>query len=168
MRIKISYPKSWAAQEASRPHTVQQFTSDLGRGLELFMVQVRPLPELRYADYAKLSREEKKQVLDEVPQAVVPEGGRLVSRSVTQIDGEDCAMVEYEYQGQTAGMAVAQKILIFVIPRDGVLLMLAGSVGGDATSGFSEVEKRYAAAKPLFQQIAATCVLTDKWLRKHE
>jgi hypothetical protein len=168
MRIKISYPKSWAAEEASRPNTAQQFTSESGRGLEMLMVQIRPLPEFRYDEYAKLSKEERNQALEEVADAFASEGMRLVSHKVTQIDGEDCLMVEYEYSGQTAGMAIVQKLLSFIIPRDGALLILAGSVGGDGDSGFAGIEKRYAATKPLLQQIAASCVLTDKWVPKSQ
>lgn len=164
LRIKLSYPKDWAAEEASRPHIVQQFTSESGRGLEMFMVQIRPLPPPLDRD---LTKKEKQIVSDELVDGMLSaDGFRLVSRSTTQLDGEDCEMLEMEHVGERAGMKIGQKMLSFVVPRKGAVLILQGSVGGDAANGFAEIDQRYNEAKSLLQQIAASCVLTDKWLPK--
>jgi hypothetical protein len=168
IQLKISYPKTWAAEEDKRPHIAQMFTSEAGRGLELFMVLIKPLPEFPYEDYVALNKEEKKEVLREFAMLGAPEGGRLLSFDVTQIEGEDCAMIEVEHVGGRAGMTIGQRILMFVVPREGALLMLQGSVGGDATNGLEEIERRYVVTKPLLQQIASSCALTDKYTKEAE
>jgi hypothetical protein len=168
IRMKISYPKTWAADEDNRPHIAQMFTSEAGRGLELFMVLIKPLPEFPYGDYVALNKEEKKEVLREIAMLGAPEGGRLLSFDVTQIEGEDCAMYESEHVGGRAGMTIGQRMLTFAIPREGALLLLQGSVGGDATNGLEEIGRRYVVTKPLLQQIAASCVLTDKYTKEAE
>jgi len=154
IQMKISYPKNWTAKEGNRPHIVQKF---------FVMVQVRELPE----PMRDPNKEERQMLFDAFAEEM-SHGGNLVSRAVTKIDGEDCDMLETTNVTERAGMKVGQKVLTFVIPRKGAVLILQGSVGGDATAGFDKIEERYQAAKPLLQLIASSCVLTDKWLPKSD
>ena len=163
IEMKISYPKNWTAKEGNRPHIVQKFFGVFDRGMEQFMVQVRELPE----PMRDPNKEERQMLFDAFAEEM-SHGGNLVSRAVTKIDGEDCDMLETTNVTERAGMKVGQKVLTFVIPRKGAVLILQGSVGGDATAGFDKIEERYQAAKPLLQLIASSCVLTDKWLPKSD
>lgn len=163
IQMKISYPKNWTAKEGNRPHIVQKFFGAFDRGMEQFIVQVRELP----APMADPNKEERQMLFDAFAEAM-SHGGSLVSRAVTKIDGEDCDMLETTNVTERAGMKVGQKALTFVIPRKGAVLILQGSVGGDATVGFDKIEERYQVAKPLMKLIASSCVLTDKWLPKSD
>lgn len=45
--FSIEIPKTWIAKKGNRPHIVQKFVSENGRGLELFMVQIKEIPSLQ-------------------------------------------------------------------------------------------------------------------------
>ncbi len=161
IRMKISYPPTWKAAEGSRPNIVQKFVSDSGRGMEMVILQTKALPKPYDRD---LTEKEKQEVVSrDVAKEFVPGGGRLLSHKVTKIDGEACAMIETEMVGERVGLKIGQKMLTFIIPRKGVLLMIQCSTGGDASSGFKEINKHYEEVKPLFLLISSSCVLTEKW-----
>ena len=42
--FSIEVPKTWAAEEASRPNIVQKFVSENGRGLEIILVLIKEIP----------------------------------------------------------------------------------------------------------------------------
>lgn len=159
VQMKISYPKAWTSKEGNRPHIVQKFFGKFDDGMEQFLVQVRAFPESK----TELNEEEKQILLDVIAEEM-SNGGNLVSRVATKIDGEECEMLETKAVTERAGMKLGQKALNFVIPRKGAVVILQGSVGGNAANGFAEIEMRYATAKPLLQLIASSCVFTGKWL----
>jgi hypothetical protein len=161
IQMKISYPRTWKAAEGSRPNIVQKFTSDSGRGMEMVMVMTRALPKPYDRD---LTESEKQEVVSrDVAKEFVPDGGRLVSHKVTKIDGEVCLMMESELVSERVGLKIGQKMLTFIIPLKGVLLVVQCSTGGDASSGFEAINKHYEEVKLLFLLISSSCVLTEKW-----
>jgi hypothetical protein len=161
IRMKISYPRTWKAEEGSRPNIVQKFTSDSGRGMEMVLVQTKALPKPYNRE---LSEKEKQEAVSrEMAKGFIPNGGRFVSHKVTEIDGEVCAMIEFEVLREQIGLQIGQKMLTFIIPRKGALLMIQCSTGGDASSGFEAINKHYEEVKPLFLLISSSCVLTEKW-----
>lgn len=161
IRMKISYPRTWKAVEGSRPNIVQKFASDSGRGTEMVIVMARALPKPYDSD---LTESEKQEFVSrDVAKEFVPDGGRLVSHKITKVDGEVCAMMESELVSERVGLKIGQKMLTFIIPRKGVLLMVQCSTGGDASSGFDAINKHYEEVKPLFLLISSSCVLTEKW-----
>jgi len=165
VRLKISYPRSWGAKEGNRPHILQKFASDAGKGMEIVMVQVRPLP----APYNRaLSEEEKKEAISRDVVSELAPGESLLSYETTRIDGEPCAMIETEKTTERAGFTIGQKMLTFFVPLNGAILSLQFAVGGDAKNGFQQIRQRYEETKPLFLLVASSCILTDKWKKTEE
>ena len=161
IRMKVSYPRTWKAAEGSRPNIVQKFASDSGRGVEMLLVMTRTLP--KPYDRELTEKEKQEFVSRDMAKEFVPDGGRLVSHKVTKVDGEVCAMIEAELVTERVGLKIGQRMLTFIIPRKGVLLMVQCSTGGDATSGFEAINRHYEEVKPLFLLISSSCVLTEKW-----
>lgn len=162
IRMKISYPRTWKAAEGSRPNIAQKFVSDAGRGMEMVGVQTMALPKPYDRDLTQ--KEKQEMVSRDMVKDYIPDGGRLVSHKVTKIDGEVCAMIEYELVTERIGLKLGQKLLTFIIPRKGVVLMIQCTTGGDASSGFDAINKHYEEVKPLFLIISSSCVLTEKWM----
>lgn len=161
IRMKISYPRTWKAVEGSRPNIIQKFTSESGRGMEIVIIQTRALPKPYDRD---LAENEKQEIVSlDMAKEIIPNGGRFVSHKITKLDGEVCAMVEYEIVSERVGLKIGQKILTFILPWKGVLLMIQCSAGGDASAGFDAINRRYEDVKPLFLLISSSCVLTEKW-----
>ncbi len=161
VRMKISYPNTWAAAEGSRPHIVQKFVS--GAKMDMVMIQVIPLN----ASFDELNDAEKQEALSrEILTEFLPDLGKAVSHSITKIDGEMCAMMEFELMSERVGLKLGQKSLAFIIPRPQALLIIHCATGGEASSGLEATRTRYDAKKPLFLLIANSCILTDKWDKK--
>lgn len=164
VRMKISHPRTWKAAEGDRPNIVQKFIGDPVRGMTMMvMIQTRSIP-----GFAEMTEKERQGLRTEflsrdTAKEFVSEGGRLISHKVTKIDGEPCAMIEFEFSTERVGLKIGQKMLAFIIPRKDVLLMVQCATGGDVSTGFDAINKHYEEVKPLFLLISSSCVLTDKW-----
>lgn len=44
LNVEIKYPSDWQAQEGLRPHVVQKFVSEKGKGLEICLLLIQELP----------------------------------------------------------------------------------------------------------------------------
>jgi hypothetical protein len=160
LNLKISYPSSWKASEGNRPNILQKFRgANAQDGIVMLITKALPAPYNR-----KLTIAEKKELTSkDVAMEMVPDGSKLISYKTTKLDGEIAAMIEYEMIVERAGYSIGQKILSFIIPHNGTLLMIQGATGGDASKGMTAIRNRYLAAKPLFTIIASSCVFVDKW-----
>lgn len=164
VRMKISYPRTWKAAEGNRPNIVQKFIGDPVRGISMMvMIQTRSIP-----GFAEMTEKERQELRTEflsrdTAKEFVSEGDRLISHKVTKIDGEPCAMIEFEVSTERVDLKIGQKMLAFIIPRKDVLLMVQCATGGDVSTGFDAINKHYEEVKPLFLLISSSCVLTDKW-----
>lgn len=164
VRMKISYPRTWKAAEGDRPNIVQKFLGGSVRGMTMTVtIQTRSIP-----GFAEMTEKERQELKTEflsrdMAKECVPEVGRLISHKVTKIDGEPCAMMEFESLGERVGLKIGLKNLVFFIPRKDVLLTVTCATAGDVSTGFDAINKHYEEAKPLFLLISSSCVLTDKW-----
>ena len=153
VKMTIAYPHTWAAKEGNRPHMVQNLISDSGKGLEMAMIQIRPLPE---PYNRQLTDEEKQELVSRDIASQLASAGTLLSYKKTKIDGEPCAMLETEQISERAGLTIGQKMLIFLVPLKGSLLIVQCSA---ASNSLEEARKRYEMARPLFLLIGASCVV---------
>ena len=160
LNMKISYPSSWKQTEGTRPNILQKFQgANIQDGMVMLITKALPAPYNR-----KLTAAEKNELVsEEVTKEFIPDGAKFISHKITKIDGEIAAMFEYEVMVERVGYSIGQKILSFIIPHNGTLLMIQGATGGDASKGMTAIRKRYLAAKPLFTIIASSCIFVDKW-----
>ena len=91
LELSINYPVSWSADEGLRPHVVQKFISENGKGLEMFLIMVKnlPLPQDSIFD---------KKYLDEfftvsTLKAMVPSNATFISAKPITLDAQKAGVL---------------------------------------------------------------------------
>jgi hypothetical protein len=141
--LKISIPKSWRAEEAEIPETIQQFKSYDGKGDEKFLILAYDLPA-----------EEDDIILDKssVLEMIPPET-RLIRTDTVTIDGTPGMMVEVEETLNFANEKMKIRMLQFMFVQKQKLFCLQGSIGPVAVN--KNLEPQIRKYEPLFRLIAA-------------
>lgn len=163
IRIKLSYPKTWKASEGERPHIIQKLESEGGRGVDNFMLQIRPLPPEYNHD---LTADDKKLLTSKTfLMRYIPKNVKLIEYKQTMIDGEPCGMFAILATTEVAGTQLVIYSILYFIPIKGFFVMLNAGSCGKADEGVDAITSHYRDVKPVFQQIAASCILLDKWAK---
>ena len=140
--LKLSLPKSWLAEEAEMPETIQQFTSHYGKGNEKFLIVIYNLPEENDIIL------DKKSVLEMIPPAT-----NVKRIENATIDGSPGIMIEVEETINSAHNKMKVRMLQFMIVQNRKLYCLQGSIGPvDVSQNLDLKIKKY---EPLFRTIAA-------------
>ncbi|TDP00240.1 MULTISPECIES: hypothetical protein [unclassified Flavobacterium] len=136
--VKIPVPKSWLAEEAEMPETVQQFTSHFGNGNEKMLLVIYDLPEENFILNAKSITE------------MIPPQTKLIRTEILKIDENPAIMVEVE---ETVNQDKTKiRMLQFMFTQKQKLYCLQGSIGPVEIKKNLEPEiKKY---EPLFRLIA--------------
>lgn len=149
--LKIPIPKSWLAEEAEMPETIQQFTSYYGNGNEKILIVVYDLPEELHG----ITLTEKSI------ESILPPNTKLFRSEPVTIDGMPAIMIEVEesleYNKQSSSMKV--RMLQFMLVQDQKLYCLQGSIGPEQAGenlGL-QIEK----FEPLFRLIASRAELDE-------
>lgn len=137
--LKIPVPKSWLAEEAEMPETVQQFTSHFGNGNEKILLVIYDIPEQNFILNAKSIAE------------MIPPQTKLIRTETLKIDEKPAIMVEVE---ETLNQDKAKiRMLQFMFTQKHKLYCLQGSIGPvDIEKNLQPQIKKY---EPLFRLIAA-------------
>ncbi|OCB78201.1 hypothetical protein B0A79_15445 [Flavobacterium piscis] len=137
--LKIPVPKSWLAEEAEMPETVQQFTSHFGNGNEKILLVIYDLPEENFVLNAKSITE------------MIPPQTKLIRTETLKIDEKPAIMVEVE---ETVNQDKTKiRMLQFMFTQKQKLYCLQGSIGPfDIKKNLQPEIKKY---EPLFRLIAA-------------
>lgn len=147
--LKIPVPKSWLAQEAKMPETIQQFTSYYGNGNERILIVVYDLPKELHN--MKLSEESISSILS--PQT------KLIRTEFVTIDELPAVMIEAEEFIEQQNEIVKIRMLQFMIVQNHKLHCLQGSIGpSDKNEDLGSQIKKY---EPLFRLIASRAELDD-------
>ncbi|MEZ0128637.1 hypothetical protein AB9T88_02060, partial [Flavobacterium sp. LBUM151] len=117
--LKFPVPKSWLAEEAEMPETVQQFTSCSGKGNEKVLILIYDLPPV-YNDVA-LSQ-------NSISEMISPEA-KLIRTDTVTIDGRPGIMIEVEENIQSAAAKMKVRMLQFMFREKRKLYCLQGSIG---------------------------------------
>ena len=145
----------------TRPNILQKFVGKSASGMDVVTLTTRRLPEP--FDRELTADEENQLLAKDVVVEMLPEGAKMLSYKVTKVDGEACAMMEFLHIGERVGIKIAQKGIVFVIPRPGALLLVHCMTGADAANGLALLDRRYERVKNLYLLIGASCVFVDKW-----
>lgn len=154
----MQYPQSWSAQEGERPNIVQKFVSESGRGLEMALIITKTIPP-----DVPLTKESIKDTLSQGSlKNLVPEGSAFIRAVTTKIEGESAGLLEYSSRQQRVGVEIATRVLALIFFQGRTMVQVQFQVGG-LSSNATEVSKRAALFRPLFQLMMNSIVFEDKW-----
>jgi hypothetical protein len=140
--VKFPIPKSWLAEEAEMPETIQQFTSYSGKGNEKILILIYNLPAVYYD--VVLNQNSISKMLS-------PETNLIRTDAVT-IDGRPGIMIEVEENIHSVATKMKVRMLQFMFIEKQKLYCLQGSIGpADASQNLESKIKEY---EPLFRLIA--------------
>ncbi|TCN57647.1 hypothetical protein D0809_13765 [Flavobacterium circumlabens] len=147
--VALSIPRSWSAEEAEMPATVQQFTSHDGKGIEKILIMVHDLDE-----------ENQDIVLNEKSVAeMIPPQSHVIRTEAVVIDNLPAMMIEVEEVLNISHNKKKIRMLQFMFTHEQKLYCLQGSVGpADVNQNLDRHIKKY---EPLFRLIAASTQIID-------
>jgi hypothetical protein len=141
--VKVPVPKSWIAEEAEIPETIQQFTSCNGKGIEKIILMIMDLPA-----------ENKNFILNEKSiKSILPPQTTLLRTEAIMIDNRPGMMIEVEENLNTHSDSMKIRMLQFMCIHEEKLYCLQGSIGPvKADRNLAFHIKKY---EPLFRLVAA-------------
>lgn len=101
--FQITVPESWLRDEGIRPHIIQKFTSENGRGMETVMLIAEKIPK---EDFILLEKDIKELLTEEGMVMFLPEGCNYISIKEITIDGYKGGILEYEMITERQGIEV--------------------------------------------------------------
>lgn len=137
--LRIPVPKSWLAQEATMPETVQQFTSFHGRGNEKILLVIYDLPADEPFVLNKNSAAE-----------LLPPQAKLIRTESVTIDGRPAIMIDVE---ETLYKKAKVRMLQFMFTEKHKLYCIQGSIGPVESS--QNLDLHIQKYEPLFRMIAS-------------
>ncbi len=141
--LKIPIPKSWLAEEAEMPETIQQFTSYYGTGNEKILIVTYDLP----ANLSNLTLNEKSILSLLSPQT------KLIHTEYLKIDNIPSVMTETEESIKYDEKKMKIRMLQFMFVKNKKLFCLQGSIGPAEENVDLKLQiKKY---EPLFRLIAS-------------
>lgn len=163
--ITLKYPISWKAEEGIRPHIIQKFTGKLTGGIiPMCMVIVNKIP---VGEGFSLEDEFPEEDLAESFQEMLPEGAVFIDGKKTELDGEPCIWIKYNYELDRAGFRAGMYTLQFIIFYDGKMFVVQCGVTGLAEDN-ELLEDAFNSYLPVFQSIANSIVINDKWEKPYK
>lgn len=161
LEVSFQYPQSWAGVEGRRPNTLFQVTSAGGKGLEIcnLVIKAIPLP----ADYVPSKQEIAEMFIPSELPGFMPDGARYLGGAPTTLDGQPGAWINYIQEMDRAGMQLRLIFISYATYFDKRMILFNCSVGDTSNKPRSELEARYRANLPLFQQFANSLIIVSKW-----
>lgn len=150
--LTLSYPQSWTAKEAERPHLVQKFISEGGKGFASLIVGIEDIP----LDATTQQRAE--MFAESALKDFVPNKATLIEAKTTQMEGLPAGMIYVSNIIERAGSSVETRMLIFVFAYKNELINLQFSVAGP-TGNSKLVDYAMELYRPLFMKMANSVIL---------
>ncbi len=160
IKLSVSYPSSWEAEEGIRPHIVQKFTGKgYGSILPGAMIIIQDVSSW---ETAFLEAEDWEEILYDASADMIPEGASIISRGKTNIDAEPAVWMKLYHQQGRAGMEISMFMLQYITVYQGKMILLQCSVAGRMDDQLL-LEDSFNSYLPLFQGIGNSIVYIDKW-----
>jgi hypothetical protein len=158
--FQVRYPISWRPEEGERPNTIQTFTSENGRGLEMFLLMVKdiPLP----LDYTLTEQDLDDFFVESELKKMVPEGAKNVSAKTIVLDNHKGAMIIYDHIGQRLDIAITSRTLHFITILGGKIIWVSCYVSA-LPGEESELKERFNRFEPLFKMIGNTFIIQEQY-----
>ena len=158
--FQIRYPTSWRPEEGERPNVIQKFTSENGRGLEMFLIMIK---DISLPPGYKLTQEELNEFFSEgTLREMVPDGGRFISAKPILLDNHKGAMVLFDQTAQRLDMTLKMRSLHFITVCDSKMIFIQCMVSNPPGKEM-ELKERFNLFEPLFKQIANSFVIQGQY-----
>jgi hypothetical protein len=162
VRLRLHIPLTWSGRDGERPNIVQFFTSEAGRGLESFAVQVRSLD---LPSGTTITRQDVEDFAYDPLLGRYPTAGtslvELCSER-TALDGLPGRTI-YTRGVMASPVGPLEQIGVsYVTVVGNQILILQGSVA-DADGAGDRLTARFRRFEPLFQLIANSVVIENRW-----
>lgn len=166
LTFEIKYPNDWLSSEGNRPAILRKFHSEGGKGFLMMMINVVELP-YSPEEIAQLPEDEKYFAESDLPEAL-PKGSRILKVERTRLDGEPCTMVEFQTVISNAGIDLTTNNLNFFVITGRWMVTLTGALAKKPNQTETQFNVEWRFAKLLFQSIASTFYLPQKWQDKQK
>ncbi|KAF2515700.1 hypothetical protein [Flavobacterium foetidum] len=141
--LRIPVPKSWLAEEAEMPETIQQFTSFYGNGIEKILILVYDLPK----------ELQDMKLTEKSISSLLPPETNVIRTEPLRIDDVPGFMIEVEESIKHRNENMKIRMLQFMFIQDQKLYCLQGSIGpAEPEEDLGFQIKKY---EPLFRLIAS-------------
>jgi hypothetical protein len=161
INMVLSYPNSWLAEEGERPHIVQKFVSEGGRGLEMVSIIIT---DLNLPPGTVISQNELKEFFTPSEMAgMVPPGAKFIQAASTEIEATPAGILEYSMHQETAGLTINSQFVSYNFIYGGTMIQLQCSVSIGQAQSHVELARKMNEFKPIFFLLANSIVLENKW-----
>jgi hypothetical protein len=154
VNMTIRYPLSWKREEASRPNTVQRWTSDGGHGTSFFAIATKQIPR------DTLSELKETLFTEESIRSTFPEGTKTIRFAVSKLEQQKVGIYEFESSSERLELTLKFRGILYYFLVDDVLVnvQFMASDGGNGSP-----EERLEQIRPLVQMIMQSVVLPDRY-----
>lgn len=158
--FQIRYPISWRPKEGERPNIIQKFTSENGRGLEMFLIMVKdiPLPP----GYTLTQKDLDEFFVESELRGMVPDGGKFISAKPIVLDNHKGAMILFDQSAQRLDLTLTMRNLHFITIRGNKMIFIHCMVS--ATPGKeSKLQEKFSRFESLFKMVANAFVIQEQY-----
>lgn len=161
VNMVLSYPNTWLAMEGERPHIVQKFVSDGGKGLEMATIVANTLP---VPAGTVISENELREIFMPAEiKGMMPSGATFIDAKSTSIEGLPAGILEYSVRQDRAGIPINARFISYVFIYGTTMVQLQCSVSTGQLAPLAVLARKMDDFKPLFSLIANSIVLQDRW-----
>jgi len=158
--FQIRYPISWQPKEGERPNIIQKFTSENGRGLEMFLIMVKdiPLPP----GYTLTQKDLDEFFTESELRGMVSDGGKFISAKPIVLDNHKGAMILFDQSVQRLDLTLTMRNLHFIIIHGNKMVFIQCVIS--ATPGKeSKLQENFSRFELLFKMIANSFIIQEQY-----
>lgn len=156
LKINLSYPSSWEANDGERPHIVKKFQQSDGYVLALLFINKTD---------AIITESEILEVMTtEGLKSVIPVSGKYISsNSNLKIEGLKAGSVEYTDENKRVDITIYTHNLAYLFFYKQYLVMVQFYVTGSLNESHEQIDARFNRTKTLFPLIFNSVVIENIW-----
>ena len=160
LSLEIKVPFSWKAREGNRPNIVQFFKGKNGYGEATFAFQVRDFTPPKGM---KITQKDLNELFSvKGLKDVVDENSTLIESKPIVLEGQKGGMIIYDSVAERLDIKLKVRTLTYVTVYNNRMILLQFAVG-NTEDKINETVKEFNKNRPLFQLIANSLVILDKY-----
>lgn len=162
LTLEIKVPASWMAREGNRPNIIQFFKSEYGRNDPSAVIMVQQFTPPKGV---KITQREIDQLFSASSlKSYVPDGANVLETKPIVLEGQKGGMSVFEMSADRLEVSIRMRMLQYVIFYENRLIFLQFSAGGLANER-DKWTATFEKNRPLFQMVANSLVIVDKYRR---
>ena len=160
----MDYPKSWSSANGNRPNVVRKFVSQNGRGFEIILVTIKPLP---LPSGQKPTEKDTEQMVagiatNEGLKEMLPAGAIFLSGGQLRLDGKPGFFQKYSLRQQQLDIALSTLTVSYTIYYQTAMIQIQCQTGGEAEDEMI-LKERFKKFETLFRLVANSLVIESQW-----